>query len=207
MNKLGLMKALVLGAALSAPVVASAAFVQLANPGQMTGAITTLNFDSGVVNGPNMAFEPGSFIAGTNFSTMHSDGFGLAEASPFTSGPDNLATFTSGVYQVGLYFGNDDLCCVGGFTATLYAYDSLNVLIGSVSVVANMNDNADQFLGIQTDTLIYKTMLDYGAGNPALWGVIDDFSYGGNSLVPEPATLALIGLGLAAFGFRTRRKG
>lgn len=186
--------------------VANAAAIQLFNAGQLSGAITTLNFEGAVVNGPNMAFEAGSFIVDTSYSTMHSGTHGLAEATPFTAGPDNLATFTSGVYQVGFYFGNDDLCCIGGFTATLSAYDVADVLIGSVSLLANMNDNADQFLGIQTDTLIFRTVLSYGVGGPQLWGVVDDFSYGGNSLVPEPASLLLFGTGALGVAVARRRK-
>lgn len=187
---------------------ANAAFVQLVSPGAMSGPVTTLNFDSGVVNGANMSFEAGAAIVTTGFSTMHSGLFGLAEASPFTTGPDNLANFSTGVYQVGMYFGNDDRCCTSGFTATLSAYDSLDNLIGAVSVVANMNDSADQFLGIQTDTLIFKTILDYGTANPSLWGVIDDFSYGGNSLgtVPEPASFALLAFGLICVAASRKRK-
>lgn len=175
---------------------ANAAFIQLFSPAAHTGAITTLGFEAGVVNGPGMSFEPGSSITGSH---AHTGTFALAEPSPFSVGPDNLATFVAGVYQVGLWFGNDDTCCVPSFTATLSAFGLGDVLIGSVSLAANMNDLTDQFLGIKTDTLIFKTTLDYGAGNTTLFGIIDDFSYGGNSLAaaPAPSTLALAVLALA----------
>lgn len=186
----------------------NAAFVQLTSSAQLTGSITTLNFDTSVVNGPGMSFEPGSSIVGTSFSTMHSGVQGLAEASPFTAGPDNEATFTAAVYQVGMYFGNDDTCCTAGFTATLSAFDALNNLIGQVGVVANMNDAADQFIGIHTDIQIARTSLSYGVASAALWGVVDDFSYGGTQLqaVPEPLSIALVGAGLLGLVSVRRRR-
>jgi hypothetical protein len=183
---------------------AQAGFVGLTSDAQLTGAITTLDFESATVNGPGMSFESGAYIgnASTFGQPAHSGSYGLVENDPFTSGPDNEATFTSGVYQVGLWFGNDDTCCAQAFNATLSAFDVSNNLIGSVSLAANMNDAIDQFLGIRTDTLIFKTLLDYGTASAELYGFIDDFSYGGDALVsqvPVPAAAFLFAPALLGF--------
>ena len=167
---------------------ASALTIGLTDESQFTGSMTTLDFESGVVNGPNMTFESGSgIISGSSIGPAHSGQYVLAESYPYTSGPDNLATFTNGVYQVGLWFGNDE-AWANPFNATLRAYNSSDALIGSTSIAANRNDRHDQFLGLASDELIYKVVLDYGAASSQLWGSIDDFSYGGDPIgVPVPA--------------------
>ena len=193
---------------------AAADYIQLTTPGGMAGAVTTLDFEGGQINNPDVTFEAGSTLvnATPKSSGVTTSGvFGLHEAAPYNGGPENLATFTSGVYQVGMFFGNDDTCCTSGFDATLSVYNLANQLIGSVSVTANMDDFVNQFIGIQTDELIFRSVLDYGQASNDLWGYIDDFTYGGDALavppdqVPVPATLALLMAGGLGMAWRRRR--
>lgn len=184
--------------------------VGLASEAEFTGTLTTLDFESGVVNGPDMDFEPGSTIrTGLSIGAAHSGDFVLSEPDPFQSGPDILARFDFGVYQVGLWFGNDELARPG-FTATLSAFDQFSNFLGSTSAVANNNDAHDQFLGLASDDLIYSVVLDYGSQSDTLYGSVDDFSYGGDPYaggpVPEPATMTLLGLGIAGMGMRRLRQ-
>ncbi len=157
-------------------------------------------------------FEDDTFVSGITFSALsgvqrmsgsfpHTGSFGLTTNS-FPDPISLVLDLGSPASSVGLWFGNDDLCCSTGFTAFLDIFDSSG-LIGTISVVANMNDINDQFLGFVSDELVTGLSLRYGSGSDVgLFHGIDDVQF---NVIPEPSTALLLAgglLGLAALGGR-----
>lgn len=111
---------------------------------------------------------------------------------------------------VGLWFGNDSTCCSAGFDANLDIFGASG-LLGTISVTANMNDFADQFIGFNSDQSVTSVTLRFGNGSDVfLVEYIDDvyFNDAASASVstPEPASLLLLGAGALVLGFRDRRK-
>ena len=79
--------------------------------------------------------------------------------------------------------------------------------MGSVNVVANMNDNVDQFIGLSSVTAFDRVTISYGTAG--LYAFIDDFRLGApaaTGAVPEPATWAMMLVGFGAVGGALRRR-
>ena len=185
--------------------VTNASIIPLTDESQFKGVMTTLNFEDDVINGPGMQFDSGAFIiTGAAAGAAHSGAYVLLEPNPYSSGPDAQATFDLGVYEVGLWFGNDDPG-YPTFTATLSAYDFSGIFMGQTSIAANHNDAHDQFLGLASNELIKSVILDYGSSSSLLYGSIDDFSYGGDP-VPIPGAIWLLASGLIGLVGLRRKK-
>ena len=100
-------------------------------------------------------------------------------------------TYDHSATTLALYVGGQLLQSWNDFSgSTLNNSLSNNILIGAVKRGPNV---AHDFKGDMDDLRIYNTALDAG----------EISSIAG---VPEPATLALLGLGLAGLGFRAKRK-
>jgi PEP-CTERM motif-containing protein len=150
-----------------------------------------------------------SASSGTRRLTSASASSGVTSSGTWglttNSFPDPISiAFANPVFGAGMFFGNDDRCCTAGFTAFLDIFDAGNVLLGTVGVVANMNDFVDQFIGFTSDTAASSMTIRYGTGsNVGLFHYIDDVQV---NAVPEPATLLLLGSGVAAAIRQRRRK-
>lgn len=186
-----------------APAGYATVITQLSGLGDFTStSIVSQDFESSI--------DTATFSFDSSASTFSS---GAASSGVTTSGTQVLvefpgddpltAIFSSDVFEVGMFFGNDER---SSFTVTLSVFDAATMLLGSVTVDPNGNDYVDQFIGLRTDTAARSMTVSYGgAGCCAI--AIDDFTVGlERTAMPEPATVALFGLGLLGLAWSRRRQ-
>ena len=181
----------------------AATITQLTAYGQLTPPVLLNNFEVS----KNTAWVTFDASATLDFASTWSGGVtpsgvqGLVESAgnePLT------ASLTADAFEVGLTFGNDDFGLA--FNAILRVYDAGNVLLGTVTVAANRNDFADQFIGLRSDVGFRRVDISFQrpeAGNLTVY--IDDFAVSNQTAIPEPVSLLLVGAGLA--GLARRRYG
>ena len=165
---------LAFAATLASAMAASGGIVQVFDPSELTGGPFTIeDFEDDI-------FEPGAtYTAITGVLRIGAGLDGQTPSGVWGLSTDNFPdpiTITFGVpaSSVGLWFGNDDICCAQSFFANLDIFGP-GGLIGTISVNANMNDFADQFIGFNSDELVTSVTIRYGAGfDVALFTYIDD---------------------------------
>lgn len=116
--------------------------------------------------------------------------------------------FDSAMNSLSLLFGNDDSCCsAAGDRAWLELFTGATS-VGLFSVTMNRNDLTDQSIA-GTAASFDSAVFWYGnaTGTPInLIEAIDNLSFTNAAALPEPASLALLGIGLAGLGTMRRRK-
>ena len=202
-------------ATFSAARSASAAtLTPILGPGGFLSPTTITNdFETGApetapANTPQFTFE-GTALLGTASSwTANTTSSGVQGLVESIANEPMRIVFTTPVNEVGMFFGNDDFNLV--FNANLELFDAGNASLGSVQVLSNANDFADQYIGVRSDTAAKSAAIYYD--RPAAQQVsvyIDDLKVG---LVPEPSGVALavwgvLGLAASAGILRTGRYG
>lgn len=205
-------KTLLAGTAMFAGLLASpahAAIVQVSDfTGLTQGPYGFETFESSAFVIPGVSY---SAVGGVQFVSSHGYAKGGNPANHIglttNSFPRPISLdFAAPASSVGLYFGNDDACCSQGFTAYMDIFGA-NGLLGTISVLANMNDASDQFLGFVSDEQVTRTTVRFGNGSDVpLFVYIDDVSFNqAPAVVPEPASALLLALGLGGLAFSRRR--
>lgn len=201
-----LLGALVFACASFVSVGAQATIIQVFSPAGLTqGPYTLETFDDlDLVPGVTASAATGLVVANLAFAPSFPSGDTGLSTGSF---PDPITfTFDVPASSVGMFFGNDDTCCASGFDAHLDIFNNA-VLLGTVSVTANMNDAVDQFIGFISSELVTSVTIRYGSGTDVgLFTVVDDLYFNTAQSVAEPAMLGLLCLGLAGFGIAARRR-
>ncbi len=191
-------------------VMSSASFATPIQLSDFSGSETLIDFSSGysisgnmvTVNGATFTSDTGNLGVnnwGSYFDNISGASLGNA-LSDLTS--DTIIRFDAGtsINRFGLLLSTSPIT-----TWTLSAFASDDSLIESVS--ASMPNSSDAvFLGLESILDIsYFTITESGTGNGHI-SLIDDVRFESIANVSEPASIALLGLGLAGIGFSRKNK-
>jgi len=197
--KKALLASTLLTSALISGNAVSAVITQLAAPGALT---LSNNFETSK-NNADVTFNSTATIMTAAQATSNVTPSGDKGLVDSVGNAPLIGTLSSATTSVGMWFGNDDFNL--DFNAVLEIFDG-STLLGSVSVLSNANDYADQFIGLSSDIAFDSFHIYYQRPNAQQLSVYIDDVYLASTSVPEPATLTLLGLGLAGIGFSRKKK-
>jgi hypothetical protein len=173
------------------------------------------NFEGFVASGSNQSAVSftidGNTYSNTSGQNMAICGANSCLGSPFDSSVI-LANFSNGGVRIDLAGG---ISAVGGLfgdingpvgTGLISIFDGSGLIDSQVINYGDMGAGLPKtFFGwTSTDTIF--TRLEFSIAENGLWSTVDNVQYGSASAIPAPATLALMGLGLAGLGWSKRKK-
>jgi hypothetical protein len=168
----------------------------------------------------DFAGSPGVTVSGASFSPDVTFGSCTDSAAPSSCGTSVLhnsdaitdlggSAANNGVASLAWRFNLPDVFAFG-FHYVSGAIDAVNLVSAGLAIDAIDTSAGSGFIGLVSDAAFYggiavNAVFPNNIGNDRYF--IDDFRINGIQDVPEPGTLALVGLGLLVTGRRDRRLG
>ena len=184
------------------PANADAEFTQIASPDELRPGFTVEDFEDDVFEIGASYSAPGG-VRRLNSASISSSVTPSGSAGLTTENfPEPITiSFDTPASSVGLWFGNDDPDFSDGFNANLEIFGETG-LLETLSVTANLNDFADQFIGFNGDEAVTSVAIRFGDNAEDLFTYIDDVHF---NAVPEPSSVCFLGIVAVALGFRRSR--